>query len=177
VPLDWKPFWYEPQGFPDILELYIHDYQDDFYWEMFANPSPGETYQDHLRRVAECVAEEDLVWSVASHDHGCATQEGFWKKGTWISEFVRYAKGLGIRFLSGSIVLPGTARQVTIRPPRPCRQVARGQVGTTFAGDALPRRRQSLHAALAPCREGSATARPSTDPARRAQEHVPHLGA
>lgn len=100
VPLAWQPFFYAPQGFPDALELLVQDYQDDFYWEMFARPGPGERYEDHLREVARRVADEDLVWSVASHDHGCDTREGFARKGRWLREFVSYAKDIGIRFMS-----------------------------------------------------------------------------
>ena len=112
VPLDWQPFWYEAQGFADILELCVHDYQDDFYWKAFARPRPNQTYAEHLKQVADRVAKEDLIWSAASHDHGCATQEGFWQKGAWIEDFVRYAKGLGIRFLSGSMVYEEQLRQL-----------------------------------------------------------------
>lgn len=100
VPLEWQPFFYEPQGFSDVLELLVHDYQDDFYWQMFAQPGPTDTYEAHLRTVADRVAREDLVWSVASHDHGCATRQSFECKGRWLRDFITYAKDIGIRFVS-----------------------------------------------------------------------------
>jgi peptidoglycan/xylan/chitin deacetylase (PgdA/CDA1 family) len=99
VPLRWQPRFYRVQGFPHILEILIHDYQDDFYWREFVKPAPGARYIDHLKEVADRVAAEGLVWSLCSHDHGCATREGFETKGTWYREIVRYAQGLGIRFL------------------------------------------------------------------------------
>jgi peptidoglycan/xylan/chitin deacetylase (PgdA/CDA1 family) len=102
VPLDWRPFFYRVQGFPDILECMVHDYQDDFYWQAFAQPKEGESYAEHLKDVARQVAERDQTWSLCSHDHGCATPEGFEKKGQWFRQIIEYAKGLGIRFLKVS---------------------------------------------------------------------------
>jgi hypothetical protein len=102
VPLEWQPFFYRVQGFPEVLECMIHDYQDEFYWRAFAQPKEGESYADHLKQVAQQVAERDLTWSLCSHDHGCATPEGFEEKGRWFREIIRYAKGLGIRFLKVS---------------------------------------------------------------------------
>jgi len=100
VPLEWQPFFYDVQGFPEILECMVHDYQDDFYWRAFVQPGKGQTYFDHLKAVARKVAEEDLTWSLCSHDHGCATKEGFEKKGRWFRSLIEYARGLNIRFLS-----------------------------------------------------------------------------
>ena len=100
VPLEWQPFFYEVQGFPEILECFIHDYQDDFYWQAFAQPRKGDSYLDHLESVARKIAEENLTWSLCSHDHGCATREGFEKKGNWFRAIVEYAQDLNVRFLS-----------------------------------------------------------------------------
>ncbi len=102
VPLDWQPFFYAVQGYPDLLECLIHDYQDDFYWEAFVDPQPGQTYADHLKTVVDKVADENLIWSLDSHDHGCATRAGFEKKGSWFRELITYAKRRGIRFMSVS---------------------------------------------------------------------------
>lgn len=100
VPIEWQPFFYELQGFNDVLEILIHGYQDDFYWRMFARPGPTDSYDGYLKTMARRIADEDLVWSVASHDHSCATREGFEHKGSWLRSFITYAKGIGIRFLS-----------------------------------------------------------------------------
>ncbi len=102
VPLDWQPFFYEVQGFPDVLECLVHGYQDDFYWRAFEEPDEGVTYDAYLKTVADRVAEEDLAWSLCSHDHRCATEEGFEEKGGWMRAIVEHAKGLGIRFLTAS---------------------------------------------------------------------------
>ena len=100
VPLEWQPFFYKAQGFPEILEYTIHDYQDDFCWQAFTRPKKGESYVNHLKEVARKIAKENLTWSLNSHDHGCATREGFEKKGNWFRAVVEYAKSLNIRFLS-----------------------------------------------------------------------------
>ncbi len=102
VPLEWEPFFYAPQGHPKILEILIHDYQDDFMWRRYALPDPDARYEDHLLEVAKDVAAHDRVWSAASHDHGCATREGFEEKGRWLRTFIRAAREMGIRFVQAS---------------------------------------------------------------------------
>ncbi len=100
VPLTWTPFFYSPQGHPDILECLVHGYQDDFYWQAY-NPSKSESdYPAHLKLLTNEIVKNGWIWSAASHDHGCATREGFGKKASWIREWVRYAKACGVRFLS-----------------------------------------------------------------------------
>jgi peptidoglycan/xylan/chitin deacetylase (PgdA/CDA1 family) len=98
VPFEWKPFFHDVQGFPHILDTMIHGYQDDYYWEYFGDHNVDKCYADYLKKVADRVARENLTWSMASHDHHCATREGFDKKGSWFREIINYAKGLGIEF-------------------------------------------------------------------------------
>lgn len=100
VPLEWKPFWYSVQGFPGILELMAHDYQDDFYFAQFNGLKDASTYPAHLRQVAEQVAGRDLVWSLCSHDHHCETPDAFHNKTAWLVDIIKYAKSLGIRFVT-----------------------------------------------------------------------------
>lgn len=102
VPFEWQPFFYEVQGYPHILEFMIHGYQDDFYWDFFGDHDADKTYTDCLKRFANKVAKENIIWSMASHDHACATKEGFEKKGAWLREFIKYSKGIGIKFLRAS---------------------------------------------------------------------------
>ncbi|MCC6442862.1 MAG: polysaccharide deacetylase family protein [Armatimonadetes bacterium] len=102
TPLEWQPFFYAPQGFGDMLEIFIHDYQDAFYFIQFNALTDARTYPDHLRKVADRVASDNLVWSLATHDHGCADRESFEQKQFWLRELIRYAKSLGIRFMTGS---------------------------------------------------------------------------
>ncbi len=99
TPFNEQPFFYADQGFPDILELGVQGYQDDFYWERFDNRQFGDTYRDYLFAMLEKVAKENLVWNVCSHDHGTVDVESFSQtKGAWIEELIVQAKALGIDF-------------------------------------------------------------------------------
>jgi hypothetical protein len=100
VPFEWQPFFYRLQGYPDILEVFIHGYQDDFYWQAFVNPQPEERYEDFLRSAVDLIVERDLVWSLCSHDHHCDTRENFELKGAWQRELICYALDKGVRFMS-----------------------------------------------------------------------------
>ncbi|MBQ41949.1 MAG: hypothetical protein CME15_05775 [Gemmatimonadetes bacterium] len=96
-----QPFFYVDQGFPEILELGIQGYQDDFYWDRFDDRRHGETYEDNLFATLEQVAAEDLVWNLCSHDHGTATAEVFFEtKGRWLGAVIERALQLGVRFAS-----------------------------------------------------------------------------
>ena len=101
VPFTEQPYFYEQQGFPDILELGIQGYQDDFYWERFDDRRHGDTYQDYLYATLEEIAANDWVWNLCSHDHGTFTAEMFHQtKGKWLSDFISRGKKLGVRFAS-----------------------------------------------------------------------------
>jgi len=103
VPLDWQPFFYEPQGFGDVLELCVHGYQDEGNFAWLTGGTITDDWLACLRALADRAAAEDLVWSLASHDHRCHTPEGFAAKTEWIEQIVRYAQPLGIRFLTASL--------------------------------------------------------------------------
>lgn len=67
VPFEVQPFWYETQGFGDILEIPVQGWQDciirrEIGWDNC------DGYLDHLKRDLEYVAEHDLVWGYAQHD-------------------------------------------------------------------------------------------------------------
>lgn len=101
TPFTMQPFWYADQGFPDILELCIHGYQDDFYWERFDDRHNGSTYQDYLHAMIGEVCRNDWVWSFCSHDHHTPTRQAFFEtKGAFLEDFIRQAKDAGARFLT-----------------------------------------------------------------------------
>ena len=101
TPFTAQPFFYADQGFPEILELGVQGYQDDFYWERFDDRRHGEAYQDYLFATLKEIAEHDWVWNLCSHDHGTPTAEAFFEtKGEWLQDLLVRAKDLGIRFLS-----------------------------------------------------------------------------
>lgn len=101
TPLTEQPFFYADQGFPEIIELGIQGYQDDFYWDRFDDRRHGDTYEDYIRATLAEVAANDWVWNICSHDHGTPDSETFAQtKGKWIEELIVNAKELGIRFVS-----------------------------------------------------------------------------
>ncbi len=101
TPFAEQPFFYVDQGFPDILELGIQGYQDDFYWERFDDRRHGDSYQDYLVAMLQEVSKKNWIWNICSHDHGTSTKEVFHKtKGKWLRDFLVRAKDLGVRFLS-----------------------------------------------------------------------------
>ena len=103
TPFSTQPFFYVDQGFPEVLELGVQGYQDDFYWDRFDDRRHGDTYQDYLFAMLEEVAENDQVWNICSHDHGTADQETFDRtKGQWLEDLIRRAREVGLRFVAPS---------------------------------------------------------------------------
>ena len=101
TPFSEQPFFYDEQGYPDILELGVQGYQDDFYWERFDDRRHGSTYPDYLLATLEEVSRHDWVWNVCSHDHGTPTKEAFdATKAVWLGPLIARAKELGIRMVS-----------------------------------------------------------------------------
>lgn len=101
VPMEWQPFWYKEQGFPGILELMVNDFQDDFYWAGVRPRGKDERYIEHLKKIADHVAAENIIWSLCSHDHCEGNRESFDKKTAWIKEIILYARSKGIEFMNG----------------------------------------------------------------------------
>ena len=62
-----QPFWYEVQGFPDILECPVQGWQDcimrgEIGWDN------RDGYLNHIKQDLDYIAENDLVWGYAQHD-------------------------------------------------------------------------------------------------------------
>ena len=67
VAFEIQPFWYEPQGFPDMLEFPVQGWQDcimrgEIGWDN------RDGYLNHIRRDLDYIAEHDLVWGYVQHD-------------------------------------------------------------------------------------------------------------
>ena len=85
-----------------MLEFMVHGYQDDFTFANMTGLSDPKDYVAYLRKLADRVAADGLFWSLCSHDHNCETPEAFATKTWWMREIIRYAKSLGIRFVTAS---------------------------------------------------------------------------
>ena len=100
TPFTEQPFFYADQGFPEILELGVQGYQDDFYWERFDDRSHGETYQDYLCAMVDETAKNGWVWNLCSHDHRTPTKQEFLRERKWIADLIVRARDAGLRFAS-----------------------------------------------------------------------------
>ena len=67
VDLDIRPFRYELQGHPEIMEFPIHGWQD-VHWKMVNGWDRTGEYLEFLKGTADLVAERGLVWSHGTHD-------------------------------------------------------------------------------------------------------------
>ena len=67
VAFEIQPFWYEPQGFGDILEIPLHGWQD-VYWRDTNGWENVSGYTDHLLECLDYTTDRDLIWSHATHD-------------------------------------------------------------------------------------------------------------
>ena len=67
VPFGVQPFWYDVQGFPDIMEFPIQGWQD-VHWRSVNGWSRTGEYLSFLRATVDDVAEENLIWGFGTHD-------------------------------------------------------------------------------------------------------------
>ncbi|GAH69512.1 unnamed protein product, partial [marine sediment metagenome] len=67
MPFEIQPFWYEPQGFPDILEFPFQGYIDCV-WRDIHGYDKTEEYLNLVKTEIDYIVEKDLSWSYAQHD-------------------------------------------------------------------------------------------------------------
>jgi peptidoglycan/xylan/chitin deacetylase (PgdA/CDA1 family) len=92
VPLAWQSFWYEPQGYPEMLEVMTHGWHD-----CLLRPLVGwtdlEGYLDLVRPLIDQAAEEDLVYSYCAHDHSGIRDD---PEMAIITGLIEHAQGRGL---------------------------------------------------------------------------------
>lgn len=92
VPFNIQPFWYELQGFPDILEFPVQGWQDILWLQ--SHDFLG--YQAYLKSEIDHIAEDDLTWGCLQHDKLID-----WDPDLEVTEgLIRYAKERGVRITS-----------------------------------------------------------------------------
>jgi len=67
MPFEIQPFWYEPQGFPDILEFPLQGYIDCV-WKDIHGYDKTEEYLNLVKTEIDYIVEKNLSWSYAQHD-------------------------------------------------------------------------------------------------------------
>ena len=96
VPFQVQPFWYEPQGFPDILECPVQGWQDCI-WRGVYGWEKKDDYLKMLKDNVDHIVEHDLVWGYASHDWSSLREDPDMKI---IRNLIEYAKQRGVRLMS-----------------------------------------------------------------------------
>jgi len=72
LPFDVQPFWYEPQGFPDMLEFPFQGFIDCS-WLDSHGYDKREEYLNYVKVCIDYIIEKNLSWSYAQHDWSSIT--------------------------------------------------------------------------------------------------------
>jgi len=98
VELNVQPFTYAPQGFPAMLEIPVHGWQDCL-WRQEHGWSDAGGFEDYQVSLLEEAAEKDLVLSLAYHDWSAIREDP--AMGI-IDALLSRARELGVRIMSYS---------------------------------------------------------------------------
>ncbi len=96
VSFDVQPFFYELQGFPDILEIPAQGWQDCHYRDSIGWKNV-KGYIAYLESCLDRVAAQDLTWSVCLHDFSSIRED---PDLSIVSELIQYAHQKQVRILS-----------------------------------------------------------------------------
>jgi len=96
VAFEIQPFWYEAQGFGDILEFPVQGWQDcikrgEIGWDN------REGYLDYVKKSLDYIAENDLVWGYAQHDWSSIRED---PDMSITRGMIEYAQKLGVQLKS-----------------------------------------------------------------------------
>ncbi len=94
VPYEWQPFWYAPQGFPDMLEFPIGGWQDCILREELGWANL-DGYGARLREDMDYIAARGLVWSYCQHDWSSIREDPEMRL---TRDILCYARGKGFAF-------------------------------------------------------------------------------
>lgn len=101
VGLNLQPFWYAPQGFPDMLEFPTtgrHDcnWSEHYGFEPRRFASPGE-FLGYLKSELDEVHTADGVWTATQHD---TTTVAYDPEMTIMRGLIEHARGIGMEVIS-----------------------------------------------------------------------------
>lgn len=93
-----QPFWYDVQGFPDMLECPVQGWQDcilrdSIGWDNLSS------YLDALKKNLDYIAEHNLVWGYAQHDWSSIRED---PEMSVTRAMIEYAKSIGVEIKSYS---------------------------------------------------------------------------
>ncbi len=112
VSLDLQPFWYEAQGFPDMLEFPITG-RHDCNWPDYYGFEPGRfqnagEFLDYLKIQLDYVKGIDGIWNATQHDH---TTMKYDPEMTIMRGLIEHARSIGMEVLHFSEVYERMARE------------------------------------------------------------------
>jgi len=96
VSFEVQPFWYELQGFPEILECPVQWWQDCIWRNLYGWRNKKE-YLKQLKGNIDYIVEHNLVWGYVQHDWSSIKED---PEMTIIRELVEYALDRNVRIMS-----------------------------------------------------------------------------
>jgi hypothetical protein len=97
VSMDLQPYWYDPLGFPDVLEVPIHGWHDCVIRAEVLGWQDLDGYVESVRPYVDRAAREDEVFSLCQHDWSSIREDP--EMGA-TDAVIRYAQKQGLRFVS-----------------------------------------------------------------------------
>lgn len=94
--LSLQPFWYEPQGFGDILELPVHGWQDCI-WRGENGWEDTTGFMEYQCGLVDEAADRDCVLNLCSHDWSSIRED---PEMTIIAAILARARKRGLRIMS-----------------------------------------------------------------------------
>jgi len=76
LPFEVQPFWYEPQGFPDILEFPFQGYMDCVWLDLHPHTygyDKREEYLNYVKVSIDYIIDHNLTWTYNQHDWSSIT--------------------------------------------------------------------------------------------------------
>jgi peptidoglycan/xylan/chitin deacetylase (PgdA/CDA1 family) len=98
LPFDYDPFFYDSQGFPDILEFCVKGYSD-VTWALRYGWESAEGFVSYVKQSLHMLERTDSVWGLVVHDWSLYEIDNKFRA---IDEIITYAKKVDIEILSFS---------------------------------------------------------------------------
>ena len=97
-PVSWdiQPFWYEMQGFPDMLEIPVQGWQD-WLWREEHGWEKTEEFLDYLKSQIDYIVGKDFTWSLVMHDVTCLRED---PEMSIVRRFLEYAQKQKVKLRS-----------------------------------------------------------------------------
>lgn len=96
LPFDYDPFFYESQGFPEMLDFCIKGYSD-VTWALRYGWKSAEGFVSYVKQSLHMIERTNSVWGLVVHDWSLYKIDNKFKA---IEEIIEYAKRMDIEILS-----------------------------------------------------------------------------